>query len=58
MAVVIVIVVVIIEVEVEVFYIPHQAETRIGNSEFSTPSGRRNLEVVIVVVVEVVAPLS
>ena len=43
------------------FYIPEQAETRIGNSEFSTPSGRRNLEVVIVIVeveVEVVAPLS
>ena len=45
------------------FYIPEQAETRIGNSEFSTPSGRRNLEVVIVIIeviieVEVVAPLS
>ena len=43
------------------FYIPEQDETRIGNSEFSTPSGRRNLEVVVIVVVievEVVAPPS
>ena len=40
------------------FYIPEQDETRIANSKFSTPSGRRNLEEVIVVIVEVIAPLS
>ena len=41
------------------FYIPEQDERRIGNSEFSTPSGRRNLEevVMVVIVVVVVAPL-
>ena len=41
------------------FYIPEQDERRIGNSEFSAPSGGRNLEVVIIVVViiVVVAPL-
>ena len=44
------------------FYIPEQDERRIGNSEFSAPSGRRTLEevviVVIVVIIIVVAPLS
>ena len=40
------------------FYIPEQDETRIGNSEFSTPSGRRNLEEVIIIEVVEVAPLS
>ena len=43
------------------FYIPEQDERRIGNSEFSAPSGGRNLEVVIVVIIVVivviVAPL-
>ena len=31
------------------FYISEQDERRIGNSEFSAPSGRKNLEVVIVI---------
>ena len=40
------------------FYIPEQDERRIGNSEFSAPSGGRNLEVVvIVVIIVIVAPL-
>ena len=40
------------------FYIPEQDERRIGNSEFSAPSGGRNLEVVVVVIIiVVVAPL-
>ena len=38
------------------FYIPEQAERRIGNSEFSAPSGGRNLEVAVIVGV-IVAPL-
>ena len=45
------------------FYIPEQDERRIGNSEFSTPSGRRTLEeeeeeeVVVIIIVIVIAPL-
>ena len=39
------------------FCIPEQDERQIGNSEFSAPSGRRNLEVVIEVIIVVVAPL-
>ena len=39
------------------FYIPEQDERRIRNLEFSTPSGRRNLEVVVIVEEVVVAPL-
>ena len=40
------------------FYIPEQDERRIGNSEFSAPSGGRNLEVVvIIVIIVVIAPL-
>ena len=39
------------------FYIPEQDERRIGNSEFSAPSGGRNFEVVVIVVIVVVAPL-
>ena len=37
------------------FYIPEHNETKIRNSEFSTPSGSETVEVVIVIVV--VAPL-
>ena len=36
------------------FYIPEQDERRIGNSEFSAPSGGRNLEVVVVIVVVII----
>ena len=38
------------------FYIPEQDERRIGNSEFSAPSGGRNLEVVVVLIIVIVAP--
>ena len=36
------------------FYIPEQDERRIGNSEFSAPSGGRNLEVVVIIVVVII----
>ena len=36
------------------FYIPEQDERRIGNSEFSAPSGGRNLELVVVIIVTVI----
>ena len=39
------------------FYIPEHNETKIRNSEFSTPSGSETVEVVIIVIVIVVAPL-
>ena len=39
------------------FYIPEQDERRIGNSEFSAPSGGRNLELVIIVIIIIAAPL-
>ena len=39
------------------FYIPEHNVTKIGNSEFSAPSGSETLEVVNVVIVVVVAPL-
>ena len=39
------------------FYIPEQDERRIGNPEFSVPIGGRNLEVVVIVIVMIVAPL-
>ena len=41
------------------FYIPEQDERRIGNSEFSAPSGGTTLAVVIIIVIVfvIVAPL-
>ena len=40
------------------FYIPEHNETKIRNSEFSTPSGSETVEVVvIIIIIVVIAPL-
>ena len=39
------------------FYIPEHNETKIKNSEFSTPSGSETVAVVVVIVIVIIAPL-